>query len=185
MSDSPIRRTRAHLEYQNEYVVVYNDDVTMPDGEPSTYLRIESPMPGLGVVVLALMDDRIGLVHTYRYPIAQWQWALPRGFAQSDDVLETARGELREELGVVTSKLTAIGHVTPDSGMLAARVAVVLAGVDGPLESHTDTQEVHAIDWVSPALLDERIAAGSIEDGFTLAALALARASGKLPGPHQ
>jgi 8-oxo-dGTP pyrophosphatase MutT (NUDIX family) len=182
VTEPHVRRTRERLVYENGYVRVHDDDVTFADGSAGRYVRIEPAGDGPGAVLLALHEGRIALVRSYRYPIGAWQWALPRGFAHDADPLVTARAELAEETGVTDAELRVIGTVTPDSGVQSHRVAIVLAEVrrlpdGGPL----DDDEVAEVRWVLPRELEREIADGAIEDGFTLAALALARAKRVLP----
>jgi 8-oxo-dGTP pyrophosphatase MutT (NUDIX family) len=181
VTEPPIRRARERLVHANDYVRVYDDDVTFAGGDDGRYVRIEPAGEGPGAVVLAVHEGRIALVRTYRYPLGAWQWALPRGFAHGSDPLVTARAELAEETGVTESRLEVLGSVTPDSGVQSHRVAVVLAWVDRPPGGGpTDGDEVAEVRWVSLAELEDEIGGGGIEDGFTLAALTLARVRGAL-----
>ncbi|WP_235613510.1 NUDIX hydrolase [Streptomyces olivochromogenes] len=125
----------------------------------------------------------VGLVHIYRYPVGSWQWGFPRGFSHDHDPLVTARMELHEELGVQDTEFELLGVMTPDSGMLANRVAVVLARVNEPTGQVVDVQEVAAVRWLHIRELWHWVAQGRIEDGMSLAALALAHALGHLPSP--
>jgi len=177
---SPIRCLRERVVYENGFARVYDDEVTFPGGRKGRHLRVELTGDGTGVVILPLHGGSVALVRTYRYPVGSWQWALPRGFSQGADPLETARGELHEELGVAEARVRLLGHVTPDSGLLANRVAVVLAEVGEPQAGRTDEREVAGVRWMPPDDLDAQVAAGEIEDGFTLAAVFLARALGEL-----
>lgn len=181
MSGPPIRRTRENLVHENAYVRVYDDDVEFGDGSAGRYVRIEPAGDGPGAVLLARHEGRIALVRTYRYPLAAWQWALPRGFAHGTDPLVTARAELAEETGVTDADLRVIGTVTPDSGVQAHRVAIVLADVRRLPDGGPPDDEVAEVRWASLDELEREIASGAVEDGFTLAALALARARGLLP----
>jgi 8-oxo-dGTP pyrophosphatase MutT (NUDIX family) len=181
MTDPPIRRTRERLVHENAYVRVYDDDVTFADGAEGRYVRIEPTADGPGAVLLALHDGRLALVRTYRYPVGDWQWALPRGFAHGTDPLVTARAELAEETGVTEADLRVVGAVTPDSGVQAHRVAIVLAEVHRLPDGGPPDDEVAEVRWVTVQELEREIADGRIEDGFTLAALTLARVQRLLP----
>lgn len=75
-----------------------------------------------------------------------------------------------------------LGSVTPDSGLQSHRVVVVLARVGDVPAGGPPDPEVAEVRWVAPDELDAEIAAGRIEDGFTLAALTLARVHGVLTG---
>jgi 8-oxo-dGTP pyrophosphatase MutT (NUDIX family) len=177
----PIRRIRAREVYANDYLRLYDDDVSIRGAE-GRYVRVEPAGGDPGAVVLPVGEGRVGLVEVFRYALGAWQWGLPRGFAHGADPLVTARAELAEETGVREARLRLLGHVTPDSGLQSHRVAVVLAEVSGPLpEGPPPDDEVRAVRWPTVGELDAEIAGGRIEDGFTLAALALARAVGALP----
>ena len=181
MSDPPIRRTRERQVYANDYVRVFDDDVVFEGGADGRYLRVEPAGDGPGAVILAVHEGRIGLVHSYRYPLQGWQWALPRGFAHGTDPIDTARAELFEEAGISDAVFRVLGHVTPDSGLQSHRVAVVLAEVGPSAIAGPQDTEIAELRWVAPEDLIRDVAAGRIEDGFTLAVLGLASALGVLP----
>jgi ADP-ribose pyrophosphatase len=170
-----IRRARAREVYANPYVVVNDDDVIFGDGSEGRYVRIQTAGGAGGAVVLATHADRIALVRVYRYPIGRWQWGLPRGFPVTDDPLQTARVELREEIGMIeATSTTVLGSFTPDSGIQSASVHVVWTAVPEPSERPTDTAEVAEVRWVTHDVLDGMIQTGELDDGMTLAALAIA-----------
>jgi 8-oxo-dGTP pyrophosphatase MutT (NUDIX family) len=180
--DSPaaIRRTREILAYSNRFVRIYDDEVTFSDGSPGRYLRIASAAEGMGVVILPIRDGQIGMVRVYRYPVGEWEWGLPRGFSQDPDPLTTAHNELHEELGARARCLRTLGYFAPDSGLLAQRVAVVLAEIDHPGGKPEDTNEVADTRWLSVAAMWTEVAQGRVWDGMTLAALAIASSAGAL-----
>ncbi|TLM87196.1 NUDIX hydrolase [Pseudarthrobacter sp. NamE5] len=173
-----IRRLQEVIAYENSYFTVFDDAVEFPTGRRGTYLRIAAVAPGTPVVVLAKRGGLIGLVRSYRYPIGQSQWALPRGFAHGTDVLESALAELGEELGVTGAEIRLLGHVTPDSGLLATRVAVVLARVLEMAASFEDREEIEANMWVTQEQMRNMVRGGEIEDAFTLSALTLSSIHG-------
>lgn len=181
-----IQRTRERVAYQNDFIVVYDDDVVFPDGHPGTYIRVTPRGEGLGVVVvprrvLASGTPAYGLVRTFRYPVGAHQWAFPRGFSHGVDAEATARAELREEVGATASAWSLLGHVTPDSGVQSTRVAVFLAQVVDVGEP-TDLREVSGTRWVTEEELRGLITIGEIEDAFTLAATLLWSLRGSAPG---
>jgi 8-oxo-dGTP pyrophosphatase MutT (NUDIX family) len=168
-----IKRERENLVYANRFVEIFDDEVRFADGQSGSYLRIRSAGAGHGVVILALRDSRVGLVRTYRYPIGRYQWALPRGFAHGVDESESVRDELREETGANATSIQRLGVITPNSGILADEVSIYAVTVADRDTVPVDTVEVNALEWVSLEELDQRIRAGEIDDGFTLAAWCL------------
>ena len=183
-----IRTEREVLRFENKFVQVYENAVTFSDGSPGTYLRI-GPPPGRGpgVVVIPMAQGMIGLVETYRYPVAAVQWGLPRGFGEPGDAdpIQSARRELAEEMGTSAKELELLGWLTPDSGMLTTRVAVVVAVLAAPYASPVDVIEVSSVRWVSHEDLWRQVGAGDIEDGFTLSAMSLAAARGYITPPQR
>lgn len=177
---APIVRTAQRVVYSNRFIAVHDDDVRLPDGSAGHHLRIIESGGQPGVAILPIAQDRIGLVRTYRYPLAQWEWAIPRGFAHSADPMVSARNELREELGQAPSELLPIGAMTPNSGILDSKVHLFIATYGNPPHQPLDTEEVYDVRWVRPAELFGDIRSGEITDGFTLAAITQAAVRGLL-----
>ncbi|HST84668.1 MAG TPA: NUDIX hydrolase [Kineosporiaceae bacterium] len=182
-SDRTTRRLKEIEVYANPFVQIFDDEVVFPGGSQGRFIRIKAAMPGRGVVMLPLHAGRIGLVKTYRYPIGAWQWGLPRGFSHGSDETFSAQQELLEELGASKVDLRRIGSVTPDSGLLETTVAVFVADVAEDFASPIDTDEVAAVKWIPLSELWSLIASGEINDGFTLATIALAMSVGELSRP--
>lgn len=175
-----IRRIRERSVYRNPHVEVFDDEVEFGGLVRGSYVRIRPGGLGAGVVVIAKGSLGIAMVLTYRYPIADWEWALPRGFGQDESPLRTAEAELQEELGLSALSYTQLGSLTPDSGLMESEVAVVLAQVAAAELAPSDKREVRATRWVTLENLKQEIARGDIRDGFTMAALCLAQAQGAL-----
>lgn len=176
-----IRRVREVSVFRNKFVEVYNDDVNFADGSEGQYVRIGHPdSGGQAIVVLPHHDARIGMVRTFRYPIGDWEWALPRGFGHGDDALVSAQAELMEELGVEATSWKLLGEVTPDSGLLASRVAIFYAKVMNNILAPLDTREVAEARWFTPMEVKKMIAEGELRDGFSLSALMIATTVGLL-----
>jgi 8-oxo-dGTP pyrophosphatase MutT (NUDIX family) len=170
-----IERLAENLVYQNTFIKVFDDSVRFPDGSSGTYIRIVGQQSGLGVVIMAHHAGLFGLVQTYRYALGESQWGFPRGFAHDENLDTTVRGELMEELGLTALSASVLGVVTPDSGLLASKVAIVWveAATNGGVPR--DTVEVEALRWVTQAEMANLIEGGHIEDAFTLAAWTLSK----------
>jgi 8-oxo-dGTP pyrophosphatase MutT (NUDIX family) len=176
-SEQPaIRRVEENLVYQNQFATIYDDTVRFADGRLGTYLRIGESSGQPGVALLAVCDDTIALVRTYRYPVSAWEWGIPRGFAHGDDAAASARAELAEEMGAQPDQLDHIGTIHPNSGLLAGRVELFLARYCTRVSEPTDRDEVAEIRWIPVGQLVKEIARGTITDAFTLSALTCAQA---------
>lgn len=177
---APLFRLVAEREvFRNKYITVYDDDVSSVDGDWSgRYLRIVESGGRPGVAILASCEDRFALVRVYRYPLAEWEWGIPRGFAHGDDPVDSARQELVEEIGAAPDSLVSIGRVAPNSGILASRVELYFARYASEVASPHDPYEVAEVRWITAASMLREIAEGRITDAFTLSALTAATARG-------
>ncbi|CCI52665.1 NUDIX hydrolase [Nostocoides jenkinsii] len=171
-----------HLVYENRFIEVWDDDVRFKDGTRGTYLRISTkPTNDHGVVVIPRRGLDFCLVKTYRYPLGRVQLAFPRGFGEGGAPEEDARRELKEETGLDSLNTRLLGWVTPDSGLLTSRVAVVGAEVPGTVASVLDVREVDEVVWLSAPLMLKLMSTGELDDAFTLSALMLAVAQRWIP----
>jgi 8-oxo-dGTP pyrophosphatase MutT (NUDIX family) len=177
---APIVRTDVNLVFGNKYITVFDDPVVMPGGREGTYLRIVESNGRPGVAMLPLAGNLVGIVRTFRYPTGAWEWAIPRGFAHSDDPTASARNELTEELGGEPDDLVELGVTEPNSGLLTSRVHVFLAVYNEPTVAPVDTEEVQELRWLPVSEFLQSIVHGKITDGFTLAAVSLALLKGRI-----
>ena len=173
-----IRRLKEREVYTNKFFTLYDDDVQFPDGSDGRYLRLAATEPGSGVVIMPIFEGKIGVVRVYRYALEALVWELPRGFSHGESIEDTARNELREEMGVITAKTEVLGFVHPDSGVQSARVAVVAAWSTESGSGPEDIVEVESSMWVELREFEQMIRTGEIEDGFSLAAYSLLQIRG-------
>jgi ADP-ribose diphosphatase len=83
-----------------------------------------------GVAILPVFEGKIGLLWIYRHPIGRYAWEIPRGFIDPQEVSATAASrELKEETGLdcKPEAIRSLGFITPDAGILAARVQLFAA----------------------------------------------------------
>lgn len=183
----PIRRQSADLKYENAYVRVFDDKVRFLDGRDGSHLRIEQGKGlGAGAVAIGVSEGLLAMVLTFRYPLSVWQWGFARGWADPSDERDPERcaaRELTEETGALPKSTKLLGWVTPDSGILSSRVAVVRVEVEQQAAEPIDRREVERVRWVSMEELAQEIAAGIVEDSFTLAGFALLTAQ-ETPRSH-
>lgn len=132
-----------------------------------------------GVVVLATRNAQSGLemafVKQHRYAAGAMLIELPRGFAKvSDrDAAASALREFSEETGYRATSMKVLGEVFPDSSIIESRVTVCWVQVEDPSPSTHRDGEVTDVLWLPETDVRQMVAAGELEDGFSLAALAL------------
>ncbi len=119
-----------------------------------TYERDVAIHPG-GVAVLALDDEgRIGVIRQWRAPFDAYLWEIPAG---TQDVaheapLDTAKRELREELGVSATEWRLLGRFMVSPGWTDQIMTIFEArGLSGSERAPEGPEETTAsIHWFSP-----------------------------------
>jgi 8-oxo-dGTP pyrophosphatase MutT (NUDIX family) len=100
VANGPWTRRSRRVAYENDWITIWHDEVTRPDGQPGIYGVVH--FANLAVAVLALdTQDRVLLVGQHRYALDLYSWEVPEGGVPFDETpVDGARRELREETGV-------------------------------------------------------------------------------------
>lgn len=157
------------------------EEALLPGGFRQHRMVTQDGRPG--VVVLALADDSMLFVRQHRPVVGASVWELPRGFGEAEDgdadsdsaLIAAAVRELREEAGLALHDASVLGRWWPDSGLLAGSVGAV-AGSAGPAEGAPADPAIAESRWFPCADLASLVRHGVIQDGLSLAAIALWRA---------
>jgi ADP-ribose pyrophosphatase len=158
--------------YKNPRYRIIHDKFILPNGKIGDYFFIDKKYSAF---VIPVLDGKIIMEKQYRYPIRKWSVELPGGDTKDGhSTLETAKEELREELGY-TAKFRKIGNFVPYNGVsreiCTAYLATDLKFVGKDLEETEVIKEIEIPIKEVFAMLDN----GKITDGMTIAALTLAR----------
>lgn len=171
------------LACENSKFQVFFDHVVDSTGpEVPNYLVVSPRQQGknmlAGIAILPLMAGRIGLIRIYRPPIRSWSWEIPHGFIEHGESGQaSAARELGEEAGLVAASIASLGFITPDSGVLAARVELFLARDCSILACQQAEIGLRELCFFSVAEFEEMILRSEIQDTFTLAAWCRVRLS--------
>jgi 8-oxo-dGTP pyrophosphatase MutT (NUDIX family) len=96
---NPWTRRSRRVAYENDWIVVWHDEVTRPDGSEGIYGVVHPRFRAVGIVPID-DRDRVVLVGQYRYTLDRYSWEIPEGGVPLDeDPLIGARRELAEETG--------------------------------------------------------------------------------------
>ncbi len=112
--------------YQDPWLSVRKDDVIRPDGKHGTH-SVVTIKPG--VSVLAIDDDmNVYLTSEFHYAVDRVTLeTVSGGIEPNEDALETAKRELREEIGVVADAWTDLGTCDPFTASLLSPTKLFLA----------------------------------------------------------
>jgi len=98
------------IVYQNRWMSVREDKIRRLSGATGIYGIVDKPD---FVVILAVENSHIYLVEQYRYAVEGRYWELPQGSWESNPSVDhslLAAAELKEETGLVASRMEYIGH---------------------------------------------------------------------------
>jgi 8-oxo-dGTP pyrophosphatase MutT (NUDIX family) len=170
------------IVYENRWMRVREDAIRRRDGSEGIYGVVEKP----DFVVIVPVDDDgcVHLVQQYRYPVRGRYWELPQGAWEQQpgtDPLEVARGELREETGLDSARMTHVGHLFEAYGFSNQGYHIFLAEGLRRGDADPDHEEQDLVWRVFTLLEVERmIRDGEVKDATTVAAFGLLRLKGLL-----
>lgn len=176
--DLPIKVVDRRLACENTKFFVYFDHVIDKAGsEVQDYLVVAPKYAGTnlvtGVAILPIVDGQVGLIRIYRPAIRDYSWEIPHGFIdEGERDKSSALRELLEETGlaVETGGFSSLGYITPDAGVLAARVHVFLAEAcyaSGKIQPELGLRDFRFFSFMEFERMMER---SEVQDTFTLAA---------------
>lgn len=156
--------------YDGKLLQVYLDEVKMPDGSLSTRDWIKHP--GASAIVPVFEDGTIMLLKQFRYPSRKVFAEVPAGKLDPGEKPEaTARRELTEETGLISTNLSSVGYFYPSIGYADEIIHVYVAWGLSQQEQKNDDDEF-ILNYRLPfsdAL--KMIESGEITDGKTICSL--------------
>jgi ADP-ribose pyrophosphatase len=176
-----VRPVPAGVVSANRYLWHLRDPVRFPDGRLGLYDRVLPP-PGSspGVVVLPLLgpEGKVVLIEHYRHATRKRHWEVVRGFGDPEATgEENVTRELREEIATSPTAVITLGDLHPDTGLLAHKVELYAARVDG-FGDPEEGEAILRVITVTPAEAEAMVSDGRITDGFSVAVLYRARLAG-------
>ena len=171
---SRIRQLATREVYHSAWMSVREDDVEFPDGSRGTFSVVDKDD---FVLVIPYAEGGFWLVEQFRYPVGRREWEFPQGgwtAGHTGTPEELAATELREETGLVASRLTRLGRLFASYGYCSQAFDVFFAEglTPGPTQREvTEADMVQA--WRNEAQVREMITAGEFCDAHSLAALTL------------
>lgn len=128
-----------------------------------------------GVVVLPIVERRIGLLTIHRVALDAPVIESPKGFVDpGEQAVGAALRELTEETGLVCAPgdMVDLGSMTPEASTLAARIRLFAALRCHPTGTALDDEVgLAAFDFIAVDRVRAMMAASEIEDAATLVAL--------------
>jgi ADP-ribose pyrophosphatase len=175
MDEKPIKTISSRIVYQNKWSRVREDVIERANGERGLYGVLDKDPACIIIPIEHTPEgDFLTLVHQYRYCVEGSFYEFPQGgweSGQDVDIEALARGELQEETGLTSAKMTLIASNWIAYGAMNQRHHVWLAEELTPGEMDLESEE-HGL-TVHRVRVDEferMIFDGRVEDNCTLAA---------------
>lgn len=169
--NNPFKTLSTKTVYQNPWIRVREDQVVRPDGSEGIYGVIESKD---SVVVGAVNDQgEIYLIHSFSYPAQSWQWELPGGGSDGEEIVLASKRELAEETGIVAAEWSDLGSIRVCDGLMTERMHVLLAtNIEHGEKPHSDDQGVISDGrFFTFEEVEAMVADGRVDEGQSIAAL--------------
>lgn len=168
------RQISTKVLFRNPWWRYCMDEIELPSGRTGEYHYVATP--GSAMVIPEIEPGTLLLVRQYRYPGNRESIEFPCGGVKEGVGYEqTAQAELSEETGYASKAIEPAGAFNPCNGLLDEICRVYIARDLHYIGAHPD--ETESIEPVRLAIdeLDRLIQDGSIWDGMTLAAWAIAK----------
>lgn len=167
-------KIRQEFEIKNPWWMYRKDVVRLPNGSEGEYHFVH--VKGSSMIIPILDDRTIVLVNQYRYLADRESLEFPCGSVKHDSTYEeTAQHELAEETGFRAEHLDCVAEFNPYNGVTDEMCKVFLArGLSPAVARHDETEEFEQV-RLSVDALQQKIDAGEIWDGMSLAAWALVK----------
>ena len=159
--------------YRNHWLRLREDEILRSNGKTGIYGVVEKDDCA---IILPIDQGRVWLVEQYRYTIQERALELPQGGweMEVENPEELARGELKEETGLIAAEMTYLGALWIAYGFTRQKQHVFLATGLTHAEKDPDPEE-HDLLMHSVPLEDfeAMMLNGTIRDGCTLSAWGL------------
>lgn len=165
--------------FRNPYWTYKLDALELPGGAPGEYHYVHTN--GSSMIVPVTDDGGLLLVKQYRHLAGRESVEFPCGSVKEGrSHEETARDELEEETGCLAQTLRMVGEFNPFNGVTNEMCRVYVAGGLTYVGEKPDETEEFEILRVTPVHLEAWIRTGTIWDGMTIAAWAIAKGASEI-----
>lgn len=157
--------------YSNPWITVTHSEVVTPAGTDGIYGLVHFHNLAVGVVPI---DDEgyTWLVRQSRYPLQEYTWEIPEGGSpEGEDPLETAKRELKEEVGLTATDWEPLLNMHLSNSVTNEEAIIYVArGISLGETELEDSEDITSVRIpLSEAI--QKVMAGEITDSLSVAAL--------------
>lgn len=139
----------SEVKYENNWIRVVHQKVINPSGGEGIYGTVNFKNIAVGVVPID-QDGNIWLVGQYRFPLNEYSWEIPEGGCPiGEEVLDTAKRELKEETGLIAQEWKLISKLHTSNSVCNEVAYIYLAESITQSESQPEETEQLQVKKVS------------------------------------
>jgi ADP-ribose pyrophosphatase len=171
MTDKP-RRIDRQLMYKGSILDIYKDTMLLPDGGQEEWDFVSHRL-GAAAILPVLPDGRIVMVRQYRNALERETIEIPAGSRDSttEDTAICAAREMEEETGYRSSHIEYLLSIRTTVAFCDEFIDVYVATDIEPGARHLDEGESIDVEIYTLEELCQKVYAGEIQDGKTVAAI--------------
>lgn len=157
--------------YDNKWITVTHEDVITPGGSAGIYGKVHLKHYAIGIIPVDT-EGNTWLVGQYRYPLNEYSWEIPEGGGlKNQDILEAAKRELKEEVGLTATKWTLLTTIHTSNSVTDETAYIFVAQGLAVVNTEPDDTEQLQIKKLSLNDAFEMALSGKITDAISMIAL--------------
>lgn len=157
--------------YDNKWITLTHSEVLTPTGSAGIYSKLHMKNYAIGIIPVD-EDGNTWLVGQYRYPLNAYSWEIPEGGGLiGQDILTSAKRELKEEAGLIANKWTQIALTHTSNSVTDETAYLFLAQELTTTEAEPDETEELQLKKLPLTQAFELAMNGGITDAMSLVAL--------------
>ncbi|MEP1085264.1 NUDIX hydrolase [Algoriphagus sp.] len=171
MEKNPWKTTTISPIYENPWIAVEEHKVINPAGNDGIYGKVHFKNRAMAILPID-KDLNTWLIGQYRYPLDEYSWEIPMGGGPLDeDLLVSAKRELKEETGLLAGKWTEIMKIHTSNSVTDEVGYVYMAEELTQGETEFEETEVLKIAKLPFVEVLKMVMNGQITDGISVAAI--------------
>jgi len=176
INKNPWQTLNIEERYDNPWINITHRKVINPSGGPGIYGVVHFKNTAIGILPLD-EDYNTWIVGQYRYTLEEYSWEIPEGGGPlGQDVLDSAKRELKEETGIEAAKWTEILEMnTSNSVTDEYGVAYVAQDLTFGESEPEDTEDL-LVKKIPFSELYQMVMAGMIKDALSMITIMKAKA---------
>jgi 8-oxo-dGTP pyrophosphatase MutT (NUDIX family) len=169
--ENPWKTKSKEIIYDNPWITLEEHKVINPSGNDGIYGKVLFKNKALAIIPV---DENYNtwLVGQFRYSLNEYSWEIPMGGGPLDeDILESAKRELKEETGLTAKKWTEIMRLHTSNSVTDEEGFVFLA--EGLTAGETEFDETEQLQVLKLPLREAilKVMNGEITDAISVAGL--------------